>query len=141
MNTIDDSRVRLDKRFDWVGPPNRISKIRPIKLRIVENETNIEKNYRIAREQLNMWNSKFWENHNLEFERQRDEFIKNRKNELGKLGNVTANDMSTFYKKFLNDEYAALSHYNKTWYMRNFQLLWPAFKVNMIRFFRLISRK
>uniref|UniRef100_A0A0K0FFW4 Apoptogenic protein 1, mitochondrial (inferred by orthology to a human protein) n=1 Tax=Strongyloides venezuelensis TaxID=75913 RepID=A0A0K0FFW4_STRVS len=140
MEVSDNPRIRLDRRFDWVGPADRVSKIRPIKLRIVDNETELEKKYRLDREELNEWNSKFWENHNIAFEKQRDQFITARKKELGKLGNVTANDMSTFYKEFLNDEYAALSQYNKIWYKRNFQLLWPAFKVNIIRLCRLFRK-
>ncbi|CCM09407.1 APOPT family protein Y39B6A.34, mitochondrial [Caenorhabditis elegans] len=30
--------------------------------------------------------------------------------------------------------------YNKEWYRRNLQLIWPALKVNVVRFFRMARR-
>uniref|UniRef100_A0AC35THX4 Apoptogenic protein 1, mitochondrial n=1 Tax=Rhabditophanes sp. KR3021 TaxID=114890 RepID=A0AC35THX4_9BILA len=140
MEASDGSKVRLDKRFNWVGPPNRLSKIRPIKLKVPENETELERSYTKSREQLNEWNSKFWETHNLHFEERRNDFIKKRRKEIGKLNDVTSSDMSIFYKKFLNQEYLNLKQYNQTWYIKNLQLIWPALKVNVIRFGRFFRK-
>ncbi|CAI4222795.1 unnamed protein product [Auanema sp. JU1783] len=136
-----NDRVRMDRRFDWVGPPDRTSKIRPIKLRRVDNETPLETNYREAREELNKWNSEFWANHNTIFEKKKLEFVEKRKNEISKIEHVTANDMSVFYKKFLDERHNALMEYNKQWYTRNLALIWPALKVNLVRFRRILLRK
>ncbi|KAK0411120.1 hypothetical protein QR680_005492 [Steinernema hermaphroditum] len=132
--------VRLDSRYDWVGPPDKQSKIRPIKLRRVHNETATEKNYRLAREELNDWNSRFWTEHNSLFERRRAEFVADKKKQLSRIEHVSANDMSEFYRGFLNEQYASLAAYNRQWYKRNFSLIWPALKVNLIRFGRLLRR-
>lgn len=108
---MDD--VKLDRRYDWVGPPDRASKIRPIKLRRVDNETKEESDYRKAREELVEWNSAFWAAHNELFDKEKKEFVKIKKQKLGKLEQVSAADMSVFYKQFLNERAQALSNYNK----------------------------
>ncbi|KAL6742171.1 hypothetical protein Aduo_015351 [Ancylostoma duodenale] len=140
MNIIDD-QVRMDRRYDWVGPPHPVSKIRPIKLRRVDNETQLEREYREAREELNRWNSSFWAAHNTLFDAKKAEFIEKRKKELGRLGQVSANDLSVFYKEFLDSQHASLIAYNKEWYHRNLALCWPALRVNMVRFLRLLGRR
>uniref|UniRef100_A0A7E4VRD6 Apoptogenic protein 1, mitochondrial n=1 Tax=Panagrellus redivivus TaxID=6233 RepID=A0A7E4VRD6_PANRE len=131
---------KLDRRYDWVGPPDKVSKIRPIRLRRVDNETETEQNYRTTREQLNEWNSAFWTIHNQLFEQKRAEFVAKKKQELGRLGQVSAADMSVFYKQFLNERASSLRGYNNEWYRRNFALIWPAVRVNWIRFCRLLRR-
>uniref|UniRef100_A0A914DRZ5 Apoptogenic protein 1, mitochondrial n=1 Tax=Acrobeloides nanus TaxID=290746 RepID=A0A914DRZ5_9BILA len=131
--------MRLDHRFDWVGPPDTISKIRPIKLRAFENETSLEKNYRLSREELNNWNSKFWREHNELFHRRHHEFVTKfkQKNGLTPMDQISANDMSLFYKQFLNERSVIFTEYNKEWYRRNFALIWSALKVNLKRFTRI----
>ncbi|VDL77854.1 unnamed protein product [Nippostrongylus brasiliensis] len=119
---LRDEQVRMDRRYDWVGPPHPISKIRPIKLRRVDNETDLERQYRIAREELNRWSSSFWEKHNTLFDTKKAEFVEKRKKELGRIEQVSANDLS------------------REWYRRNIALCWPALKVNVLRFFRMLKR-
>ncbi|VDP00991.1 unnamed protein product [Heligmosomoides polygyrus] len=72
---IFDDQVRMDRRYDWVGPPHPVSKIRPIKLRRVDNESDLERQYREAREELNRWSSSFWEKHNTLFDTKKIEFV------------------------------------------------------------------
>ncbi|MCP9264719.1 Queuine tRNA-ribosyltransferase [Dirofilaria immitis] len=107
--------LRLDKRFDWVGPPDDISKIRPVRLRRLTNETKQERKYREAREALNQWSSQFWARHNILFE-------KKKPNLLIRLEHSSAVDMSEFYKKFLDEQYNSLTNYNREWYYRNIRL-------------------
>ncbi|KAK6015766.1 transcription initiation factor IIF, beta subunit [Ostertagia ostertagi] len=109
-------------------------------LRRVDNETDLERQYREAREELNRWNSSFWERHNTLFDRRKSEFVQKRKKEIGRIEQISANDLSVFYKEFLDLEHANLMAYNKEWYRRNLALCWPALKVNMIRFMRLLKR-
>ncbi|WKY10435.1 hypothetical protein Q1695_002641 [Nippostrongylus brasiliensis] len=137
---LRDEQVRMDRRYDWVGPPHPVSKIRPIKLRRVDNETELERQYRIAREELNRWSSSFWEKHNTLFDTKKAEFVEKRKKELGRIEQVSANDLSRFYKEFLDSRHVSLMDYNKEWYRRNIALCWPALKVNVLRFFRMLRR-
>ncbi|CAD6186609.1 unnamed protein product [Caenorhabditis auriculariae] len=135
-----EGRVRVDRRFDWVGPPDRTSKIRSILLRRVDNETALERDYREAREQLNKWNSDFWTRHNTLFDDKKSRFIEMKKAQLGPLETVSANELSRFYRDFLNERHPAMMAYNKEWYCRNLALIWPALKVNVVRFVRLLKR-
>ncbi|KAM3717076.1 putative COA8 family protein [Dirofilaria immitis] len=132
--------LRLDKRFDWVGPPDDISKIRPVRLRRLTNETKQERKYREAREALNQWSSQFWARHNILFEKKKAEFVDQKRKSLGRLEHSSAVDMSEFYKKFLDEQYNSLTNYNREWYYRNIRLFWPAFKVQVIRFRRTLYK-
>ncbi|VDM07479.1 unnamed protein product [Wuchereria bancrofti] len=132
--------LRLDKRFDWVGPPDDISKIRPVRLRRLSNETEQERKYREAREALIQWSSQFWTHHNILFEKKKAEFVEQRKKNLGRLEHSNALDMSEFYKEFLDQQYNNLTNYNREWYYRNVKLFWPAFKVQLIRFRRTLHK-
>ncbi|EFO28417.2 hypothetical protein LOAG_00063 [Loa loa] len=131
--------LRLDKRFDWVGPPDDISKIRPVRLRRLSNETEQERKYREAREALIQWSSQFWAHHNTLFEKKKQNLL-NRKKNLGRLEHSSALDMSEFYKEFLDEHYDSLTNYNREWYYKNLKLFWPAFKVQLIRFRRTLSQ-
>ncbi|KAJ1347566.1 hypothetical protein KIN20_002656 [Parelaphostrongylus tenuis] len=144
---IRDDQVRMDRRYDWVGPPHPVSKIRPIKLRRVDNESDLERQYREAREELNRlvsflkkWSSAFWAKHNSLFDAKKAEFIDKRKKELGRIEQISANDLSVFYKEFLDSQYTSMMAYNKEWYLRNISLCWPALRVNFIRLMRLLKR-
>ncbi|KJH48529.1 hypothetical protein DICVIV_05379 [Dictyocaulus viviparus] len=128
---MPEEYVRTDRRYDWVGPPHPISKIRPIKhvfciatpycevqilqvtLRRVHNESDLERRYREAREDLNRWNSEFWAKHNTLFHAKKTEFIQKRKNEIGRIGQISSSDLSIFYKEFLDSQHANLMAYNK----------------------------
>lgn len=109
-------------------------------LRRVDNESELERQYRLAREELNQWNSDFWAEHNQLFDRQKSDFVERKQQELGRLEHVSANELSEFYRDFLNDRHVAMMAYNKEWYRRNLQLIWPALKVNVVRFFRMARR-
>lgn len=64
-----------------------------------------------------------------------------RKSEIGKLNQVSAEEMSCFYRDFLNQRRLELARYNSEWYRRNFSLIWPALKVNLIRLRRVVCRR
>ncbi|CAG9539453.1 unnamed protein product [Cercopithifilaria johnstoni] len=132
--------LRLDNRFDWVGPPDDISKIRPVRLRRLANETEQEKKYREAREALIQWSSQFWTHHNILFEKKKAEFVEQKKKNLGRLEHSSAVDMSEFYREFLDEQYDSLANYNREWYYRNIKLFWPAIKVQAIRFRRTLHK-
>ncbi|KAE9552112.1 hypothetical protein FO519_004692 [Halicephalobus sp. NKZ332] len=106
----------------------------------VDNETKEEADYRNAREELTEWNSTFWTAHNQLFEKKKSEFIKMKKQKLGKLEQVSPADMSVFYREFLNERAEEFRKYNNEWYRRNFSLIFPAMKINWIRFCRLLKR-
>ncbi|KAE9413039.1 hypothetical protein Angca_004603, partial [Angiostrongylus cantonensis] len=105
-----------------------------LRLRRVDNESDLERQYREAREELNRWNSAFWAKHNSLFDTKKARFVEQRKKELGRIEQISANDLSVFYKQFLDSQYTSMMAYNKEWYLRNISLCWPALRVNFIRF-------
>lgn len=50
-----------------VGEPNPLTNLRPLKFHIPENETEIERRYRLKREEVQQWNDRFWARHNTRF--------------------------------------------------------------------------
>ncbi|CAJ0950004.1 unnamed protein product, partial [Mesorhabditis belari] len=137
---MEEDRIKLDRRFDWVGPSDRISKIRPIKLRRVDNETKLETEYREEREKLNRWCSAFWAQQNTIFDREKAKFVE-KKAEIGRIEQISASDLSAFYKTFLDTRHNALMDFNREWYKRNLGLIWPALRVNLIRLTRVLRRR
>uniref|UniRef100_A0A8C8GTJ9 Apoptogenic protein 1, mitochondrial n=1 Tax=Oncorhynchus tshawytscha TaxID=74940 RepID=A0A8C8GTJ9_ONCTS len=56
-----------ESKHDWVGPPHRLSNLRPIIYHIPENETELEKQLRTLRQETEDWNHAFWTNQNITF--------------------------------------------------------------------------
>lgn len=52
---------------DYIGPPNKLSNLRPIVRHVSENETALQKKLRLVRIETEEWNQRFWEKHNHKF--------------------------------------------------------------------------
>ncbi|KAL5009068.1 hypothetical protein ScPMuIL_014649 [Solemya velum] len=134
-----ESTSPKDDNYDWIGPPDPESNIRPIKFAEPEELTDWERKYRIMRRDTAEWNQKFWAQHNKNFFKQKEIFVEKRlaelKSEVGdKAPEVLSQDeMVVFYKGFLDENYKMHMKYNGEWYERNINLLWPAFKVSTER--------
>ena len=126
---------KLRKNGVLIGPPDPISNLRPIKITPEENETPTQRKLRELRIEAHDFNQKFWIQHNKEFSEGRAKYVKkvlNEKypNEKGKT-TINANEMSVFYKKFLDDHWNSHLDYNRQWQRRNFHILFLAFKVKL----------
>lgn len=53
--------------YDEVGEPDKHSNLRLIKFYKADNESEIEKQYRLKREEVQQWNQEFWARHNQQF--------------------------------------------------------------------------
>ncbi|XP_076670704.1 COA8 family protein CG14806, mitochondrial-like isoform X1 [Andrena cerasifolii] len=115
------SNLNLSAETDIIGPPDPISNLRPIIFARSPNETNLEKRYREAREATQLWNQDFWLRHNASFIEERKRFQDDLKLQGKEL--ITADDMSVFYKQFLDKNWKTHLNYNVAWYRRNIQLL------------------
>ncbi|XP_043269912.1 COA8 family protein CBG23705, mitochondrial isoform X2 [Venturia canescens] len=71
------------KNVDMIGPPDPVSNLRPIIFAKNENETDLEKQYRKAREATQAWNQKFWAEHNRNFITERKLFLEALKQKTG----------------------------------------------------------
>ncbi|XP_071080363.1 COA8 family protein CBG23705, mitochondrial-like [Haliotis cracherodii] len=133
---------------DWVGPPDSVSNIRPVKYFIPPDETLLEKRYRERRQEVWKWNQEFWEEHNKLFVQKKKKYVQSTladkrasyKGEGDPPQTLSADEMSVFYKRFLNDNYKSHIWYNKEWYKKNISLLWPALQVNVSRFMKKLKR-
>ncbi|KAG5677602.1 hypothetical protein PVAND_007346 [Polypedilum vanderplanki] len=113
-------------KADYIGPPDEKSNIRPILRHIPPNETKAQEKLRIKRLEAENYVSTFWTNHNKRFFTERSEFLAKRENK-----EVSADEMSEFYKTFLNKNSESHFYFNIVWYMKNFELLYLAFIVNV----------
>lgn len=133
----------VDRKYDWVGPADSVSKIRTVKFCRPFQESKLERNFRLQRENVQKWNHDFWKKHNEAFEKEKLEFIERIMDEkrLPRKSDVDSEMMSVFYSKFLNDRRKDNWEYNLSWYKKNFSLLYPAIRVSLYRFTRLLFRK
>ena len=58
-------------QVDLIGPPDPVSNLRPIIFAKSENESRLEKKFREAREDTQIWNQNFWTEHNNNFQKVR----------------------------------------------------------------------
>lgn len=116
-----------------IGPPNQLSNLRPVVFSIPRNESKLEKDFRLERDKVQKWNEDFWIKHNSAFLKESNEF------RLKKLQSSTdadkkslsAEEMSEFYKRFLDKNWRVHVSYNFQWYRKNFNLLCMALKVQL----------
>ncbi|CAL8273992.1 unnamed protein product [Merluccius merluccius] len=64
-----------DSTHDWIGPPNKLSNIRPITYHVPPEETALERRLRMLRQQTETWNHEFWAHQNVTFSKEKEEFI------------------------------------------------------------------
>ncbi|XP_015437023.1 PREDICTED: apoptogenic protein 1, mitochondrial [Dufourea novaeangliae] len=121
LNTKTRSNLKTPTQADAIGPPDPVSNLRPIIFARPQNETDLEKKYREAREDTQIWNQNFWTSHNASFIEERKRF-QNKLKAQGK-DTITADDMSVFYKQFLDKNWKSHLNYNISWYKRNVKLL------------------
>ncbi|KAK7148904.1 hypothetical protein R3I93_013048 [Phoxinus phoxinus] len=62
-------------KYDWIGPPDRLSNLRPIIYHIPENETPLERKLRHLRQETEDWNHEFWTNQNFSFSKEKEEYV------------------------------------------------------------------
>ncbi|XP_029201927.2 COA8 family protein CBG23705, mitochondrial-like isoform X2 [Acropora millepora] len=124
-----------DRTFNLVGPRDQKSNIRKIIYVKTRNEKVLEKRFREYQEELNTWHQAFWEKQNGKFYQSKKAFLQLRGRDINAdTKKDFADDLSRFYKNFLDGHYQAHYQYLRAWYWRNFQLLWIGLQVSTARF-------
>ncbi|KAL0103339.1 hypothetical protein PUN28_017549 [Cardiocondyla obscurior] len=118
--SMERIKLKNSQPRDIIGPPDPISNLRPIVFANSTKETYSEKRYRELRKEAQQWNQIFWSKHNTNFTEERKRFQQMLK-EQGK--EATADDMSVFYKKFLDKNWQSHFNYNIAWYKKNIKIL------------------
>ncbi|XP_014100594.1 COA8 family protein CG14806, mitochondrial-like [Bactrocera oleae] len=124
---------------DYVGPPDKLSNIRPYVRHIPKDETALEMRLRQRQEEAEKWNHDFWSNHNKNFYQEREEYVKS--HGAAKNGDVSADKMSEFYKAFLDKNKNTHLCYNFSWYLKNFEMLKLDFIVSVKRALKRVKTK
>ncbi|KAM4625008.1 cytochrome c oxidase assembly factor 8 [Polymixia lowei] len=142
-------RPAPDSTHDWIGPPNRLSNLRPIIYHIPENETELERRLRNLRQETEDWNQEFWAKQNVTFNEEKDTYIISQlkakglseRDEQGRKQKLNSEEMAVFYKSFLDSNRIRHSNYNKEWYRRNFTITLLMGRAALHRAWRTIAER
>ncbi|XP_023166967.1 APOPT family protein CG14806, mitochondrial [Drosophila hydei] len=126
-------------KTDYVGPPDPQSNLRPYVRHYDENETELAKKLRLLRIEVEKWNMDFWTKHNKRFYEEKEDFIQLHK--INGNDEISADQMSVFYKSFLDKNRRIHLMYNISWYLKNFDMLTLAFAVEVQNLLNRLRRK
>ncbi|XP_014771303.1 cytochrome c oxidase assembly factor 8 isoform X2 [Octopus bimaculoides] len=128
---------------NWIGPPDGNSNLRPTHFYIPPNESNVEKDLRLKKVDLQTFNHDFWTRQNITFFKRKAQFIHmelERKKQIDSDNknkkSLSPEEMAVFYKQFLEENYQNNLKYHREWYKKNIFLLWPALKVAVHNLFK-----
>ncbi|KAI8822182.1 uncharacterized protein EV422DRAFT_525973 [Fimicolochytrium jonesii] len=114
-----------------VSSPHPISHIRLIRFPATSDSTlpALEVAFLRRREAAQMWNHEFWTENNLHFQREKADY----EAEIHRTHNrpATANELSIFYKQYLDNSLERHSEYNRAWWKENTRMLLPALQAEM----------
>ncbi|KAG0042946.1 hypothetical protein BGZ83_012004 [Gryganskiella cystojenkinii] len=110
-----------------VGTPHPVSNLRPVLYPIPENESTEDRIFRERRERVDAFNQHFWVNNNIMFNKAKAEYEEKVRAQNGGVA-VTTEELSVFYKDFLDKAYDRQMNYNRQWWVENIGLLLPAAK-------------
>lgn len=122
--------VTEKENVDVIGPPDPVSNLRPIIRKRLLHETRLQEELRAFQDQTQAWNQEFWAKHNTDFIKEKQDYIQTQLANFEEKRTLTADEMSEFYKKFLDDNWSTHVKYNLEWYRKNFTLLLMALRAN-----------
>lgn len=145
----ENNEMKIPPRLtdnNWISPPHPVSNLRFVHFFIPNDELKAVREYREKVEEIQTWNQNYWEKHNSEYSKLKEEFTKIKLKEIRETEKqretLNASEMAIFYKQFLNDNRKKHMKYNREWYMKNIGLLWWAFRANFAKLcHKLKSRK
>ncbi|PVU90680.1 hypothetical protein BB561_004772 [Smittium simulii] len=120
-----------------VGQPDPVSNLRPFKLFKPFDETKAERCYRLLREEAERYNQDFWSSNNLAFQKGITDLETKAASEGRK---VSDQELSEYYKLYLNSSYIRHATYNRGWWKRNVFMIVPAL-IAQFNFLRLFKRR
>uniref|UniRef100_A0A1B6JBG9 Apoptogenic protein 1, mitochondrial n=1 Tax=Homalodisca liturata TaxID=320908 RepID=A0A1B6JBG9_9HEMI len=123
-----------DHHCDLIGPPHPVSNLRPFHFYIPDNESPIETQFRLKRQEVQQWNQEFWTEQNIKFVNERKEFMATHQKDGD--SPLSADEMSVFYKAFLDKNWKTHLEYNLDWYRRNAQLILLHLRVKVAQLLR-----
>jgi len=127
-------------QYDHVGPPHPVSNLRPVRFARPTNETGLAVRLRKLRQDTQQFNQEFWVEHNTSFSEGRRAYISRVMKEKypGQTDKqtLTAEEMSGFYREFLNSNWKDHVKYNIEWQKRNWKIIGLGGLVQIQKLFR-----
>ncbi|RWS31916.1 hypothetical protein B4U80_05468 [Leptotrombidium deliense] len=120
--TVPQLKMKLSsavfgKVKNFVSSADPLSNLRLIKFAVQNNETAYEREYREQRSNVQQWNHDYWQKNNAHFQRAKEEYTRNALREMKERGKakdtLTHDELSRFYKTFLDNNYRKHVNYNK----------------------------
>ena len=114
---------------DYIGPPDKESNLRPVVRAVLPNETETARKLRQLQNEVEAWNHTFWARHNKRFYEERKAYME--ANKKGDDQALTADEMSVFYKEFLDKNWRLHFYYNMSWYIKNWTMLFLSLRMQI----------
>merc|ERR1719348_325835 len=132
--------VVYGSKHDLIGPPRQVSNLRPVKFAVYPDDSDLAVRLRELRQDTQKFNQEWWTKHNTEFKEGRAAFIqqilKTKYPDQPDKTTVSAEEMSEFYRQFMNSRLRAHVEYNKEWQRRNWIIILLAARVKLEKIFR-----
>lgn len=124
---------QMSQSHHWVETSDDGSNMRRIMFAQPKKPNAFHEELEKKREETFQWNHKFWKKHNTDFFKQKKNFsLKTSEKDMeSKSENDISDEMSVFYKDFLDRNYELHMNYNRQWYKRNFGLLVLSLQASM----------
>ncbi|KFM57914.1 Apoptogenic protein 1, mitochondrial, partial [Stegodyphus mimosarum] len=126
----------------WIGPADPVSNLRLKIFPSSQGLTDEERYFYSKCKETQDWHQQYWEAHNKDFNESKKAYIdklsKERKFEEGHP--LMAEEMSSFYKDFLDKNRKKHLAYNWAWYKKNVYLLALAVKANWSKLKKLLKK-
>ncbi|XP_061652182.1 cytochrome c oxidase assembly factor 8 isoform X2 [Phyllopteryx taeniolatus] len=133
---------------DWIGPPDPLSNLRPVVYRVAHHESELERRLRNLRQDTEDWNHRFWTQQNVTFSKEKEAFIVSQLKAKGLTERhqqgrrtLSSEEMSVFYKNFLDKNRERHASYNKKWYRRNLSITVLMARVALHKLWKTIVNK
>ncbi|KAF9159484.1 hypothetical protein DFQ26_006484 [Actinomortierella ambigua] len=110
-----------------VGTAHPVSNLRPVLYPIPDHESEADRQLRERRERVDAFNQDFWARNNALFIQAKADYEAMVVEKNGG-SPVTSEQLSVFYKDFLDKAYDRQMAYNRQWWIENMGLLWPSAK-------------
>lgn len=125
LSTLSEQRV--------VGKPQLLSRLRYVEVIRREDETDKEREYRTHYEDIQNWNNKYWAENNELFNRRKTEYIKRNFGNMNEQEALSHDQLSDFYRDFLEENRDRHVRYNKIWYRNHLSLLHSSINAKLSR--------
>lgn len=106
-----------------VGKPQLLSRLRYVEVIRRNDETEREREYRMHYEDIQNWNNEYWSQNNELFNRSKAEYIRRNFGHMNEQEALSHDQLSDFYRDFLEENRDRHVRYNKIWYKNHISLL------------------